>query len=96
MNTRELERLRLKIIAIDAYHDKHKKRRKVCRNKSRCLKKDILFCEECWSDSQLQVHHIDKDSKNNKIENLQKLCLSCHITKHEWEPICNLMKKMLK
>ena len=47
MNTRELERLRLKIIAIDAYHDKHKKRRKVCRNKSRCLKKDILFCEEC-------------------------------------------------
>nr|DAJ27336.1 MAG TPA: HNH endonuclease [Bacteriophage sp.] len=30
----------------------------------------------------MQIHHIDKNKTNNKPENLIKLCLECHIKKH--------------
>lgn len=97
MNTRELEQLRMKIIQIDDYRNKLKKKRnKIKRNISRKLKESISFCEECWDDKILQVHHIDKNPQNNSIDNLVKLCLYCHMKKHEWEPVYNLMKKLLK
>lgn len=41
-------------------------------------------CESCKHDTWLglpisiEVHHIDGDHKNNKIENLQLLCPNCH------------------
>ena len=31
------------------------------------------------ADSVLQVHHIDEDPGNNKLENLIPLCASCHL-----------------
>lgn len=45
-------------------------------------KKDI--CEECglikWNnkDITLELHHIDGNPKNNKLENLKILCPNCH------------------
>ena len=30
----------------------------------------------------LQVHHIDRDRKNNHIENLEVLCPTCHMEEH--------------
>lgn len=95
MNSRELEQLRKSIIAIDA-RSKKRKRTKVSRKESRLLKDDIKECEECWSDKILQVHHIDKNAKNNDISNLQKLCLVCHLKKHEWDKVYRLMAKALK
>ena len=95
MNSRELEQLRLKINKIDEQRDKLKKKRnKIQRNISRKLKELVDKCEECWDDKILQVHHIDKNPKNNSIDNLVKLCLYCHMKKHEWEPVYNLMKKL--
>ena len=38
-------------------------------------------CKRCgWSEDGrlLQVHHIDRDRENNKIENLVPLCPNCH------------------
>lgn len=41
-------------------------------------------CEKCSNDDirVLQVHHKDKNRKNNKIENLQLLCANCHLIEH--------------
>jgi hypothetical protein len=39
-------------------------------------------CEHCWfvpiHSCQLDVHHIDWNSNNNSINNLQTLCANCH------------------
>lgn len=45
---------------------------------------NIPKCEICgiteWNHSQIifQIHHIDGDSKNNEVTNLQLLCPNCH------------------
>lgn len=41
-----------------------------------------IECEICGSKDFLVVHHIDHNRKNNKIENLQLICRSCHIKLH--------------
>jgi len=45
-------------------------------------------CEECNSEKNLEVHHIDENRKHNEIENLKLLCKSCHSKVHrgnkEW------------
>ena len=51
------------------------------------------ICQECGSDERLEVHHKDKNRKNNNLNNLQLLCRSCHSKQHrgkEWG------KKMIK
>lgn len=40
------------------------------------------LCEACGSTSKLHAHHIDGDIANNRQENIQTLCASCHITHH--------------
>lgn len=39
-------------------------------------------CEECGSYKNLDIHHIDGNWQNNKLDNLMCLCRSCH-TKYE-------------
>lgn len=48
------------------------------------LKFSNKCCEICnISDVRvLQVHHIDKNRKNNKLENLMLLCANCHLITH--------------
>ena len=38
-------------------------------------------CEACGTTSELQVHHVNEDWKDNRPENLQTLCIFCH---HFW------------
>lgn len=41
-------------------------------------------CYICFqTEGQIDVHHKDKNHKNNKIENLQVLCASCHGKLHK-------------
>ena len=40
------------------------------------------LCELCGSDTNLDIHHIDGNWKNNNLENLMCLCRSCH-TRYE-------------
>lgn len=42
------------------------------------LKEDIVFCEICGSDENLEVHHLDKNRNNNELSNLIKVCRNCH------------------
>ncbi len=42
-------------------------------------------CQRCRYDkcsSALQVHHIDRNRKNNEIENLEVVCRNCHAEEH--------------
>ena len=39
-------------------------------------------CEKCICTSNLLVHHLDRNRKNNTIENFQVLCCSCHAKIH--------------
>lgn len=46
---------------------------------------EIKFCEICGLDQIpeiLQVHHLNGRPKENKAENLLKLCPNCHISIH--------------
>ncbi len=48
-------------------------------------------CEKCPNEGEwqgekltLQMHHLNGDNKNNKIENLQILCPNCHSQTENW------------
>ena len=64
------------------------------------LKRDNFSCVKCgMTDAQhkekwgrpITVDHIDKDRKNNTLENLRALCLSCH-GKKDQSPWIKLQK----
>lgn len=45
------------------------------------MKKKIqekVMCEICSTKEAANVHHKDQNNKNNKVENLQNLCVPCH------------------
>lgn len=39
-------------------------------------------CQECQTDNDLHVHHIDRNPANNDPSNLMTLCSSCHLKLH--------------
>ena len=45
------------------------------------------LCERCFQQHKavqaVMVHHLDHDPRNNAVENLQSLCVSCHETEHK-------------
>lgn len=43
-----------------------------------------IICEKCGIDDirVLEVHHIDKNRDNNKLENLKIFCANCHLIVH--------------
>jgi 5-methylcytosine-specific restriction endonuclease McrA len=42
-----------------------------------------MKCDSCGSKLNLGIHHIDFDHYNDKPENLQVLCVSCHMSLHK-------------
>lgn len=42
-------------------------------------------CNRCNSKSSLDLHHIDRNRSNNKPNNLETLCRSCHKLEHKDE-----------
>lgn len=53
----------------------------------------IRICNRCWITEdehknklkrRLSIHHIDNDFTNNKKENIEILCISCHMS-HHWK-----------
>lgn len=55
--------------------------------------RNILVYEECWSWWELDKHHINKNPRDNRIENIVKLCIECHKSKHIWESAYNIIGK---
>jgi len=41
-----------------------------------------FICERCESKVGIEIHHIDRNPTNNKIENLEVLCKYCHREEH--------------
>lgn len=53
------------------------------KTKSLILKRDNYSCRDCGSTVQpLNVHHMDRNKKNNKHSNLITLCKECHGRQH--------------
>jgi 5-methylcytosine-specific restriction endonuclease McrA len=56
-------------------------------------------CEKCgldkWMDKPipLELHHIDENRFNNKLENLQILCSNCHMQTHDYSNTKKLFQK---
>jgi len=51
----------------------------------RCLKincRNLSQCEICGSTYKIQIHHKNRNFRDNNIENLQILCRSCHYQIH--------------
>lgn len=51
-------------------------------------------CMICWKKEHLQIHHKDKNRRNNDFTNLIKICVDCHIKMHEWEKAWNFMSRI--
>ncbi len=46
------------------------------------------LCEECEEKDGRDVHHIDENTANNSLDNLRRLCRSCHLKKHRHKSKC--------
>ena len=55
--------------------------------KIRLLKRRGAVCEQCGYDKVeiLQVHHKDRNTRNNELENLELICPNCHFEEHYLE-----------
>lgn len=64
--------------------------------KLRLLKERGKKCERCNYDKYeiLQVHHKDRNRKNNDLKNLQLICPNCHYEEHFLEK--SWLRKRLK
>lgn len=60
------------------------------RIRTHLIKERGHTCEKCMLDTwdnnpiPLEVHHIDGNRANNKVENLQLLCPNCHACTDNW------------
>lgn len=43
---------------------------------------DVTLCQLCEWKGVCDIHHLDKDRKNNDISNLQIICPNCHRNIH--------------
>lgn len=39
-------------------------------------------CEKCGATGKTDVHHINENWRDNSLENLMRLCRSCHLREH--------------
>ncbi len=55
--------------------------------KSKLLRDRGSVCEQCGYAKMpiLQIHHVDRDRKNNSLKNLKLLCPNCHMETHYLE-----------
>lgn len=45
---------------------------------SKLIHSKFILCERCKKYRALQIHHIDKNKKNNNLQNVIMICKSCH------------------
>jgi 5-methylcytosine-specific restriction endonuclease McrA len=67
----------------------------ISRNFSyRLMRNKKLICSMCKEEKIVDIHHIDGNSKNNSMKNLEFLCSSCHHIKDH--RIKNIPKEKLE
>lgn len=53
------------------------------RNKLRFIEHaEFILCDHCLKIRATQIHHKDRNKRNNAIENLSLLCKACHRKEH--------------
>lgn len=53
--------------------------------------KPISPCERCEvTDKKSEVHHVDNNFQNNSLDNLRRLCPSCHKIEHNRKKDCTV------
>lgn len=52
------------------------------RYREKCLQEKGAKCSECGATENIEVHHVDGDRWNNRLENLIPLCYDCHQAVH--------------
>jgi 5-methylcytosine-specific restriction endonuclease McrA len=57
------------------------KHKKVYFGYFRYGEQDVILCEICGGKA-VDIHHIDQNRENNKIENLIAVCRECHDHAH--------------
>ena len=51
---------------------------------NRIARENLVWeCSHCKSESKLEIHHKDRNRKNNKLSNLMILCSKCHGKEHK-------------
>lgn len=50
--------------------------------REKILHRDNNECQFCFGSENLEVHHMDRDRKNNDFRNLITLCYKCHSMLH--------------
>jgi 5-methylcytosine-specific restriction endonuclease McrA len=67
---------------LQAHSDRRRPRKGSSGNWKRiralALARDAHRCQQCGSTSDLEVHHIDRDWRNNELANLATVCARCH------------------
>lgn len=53
------------------------------------MPREIGICEVCGWKDWLELHHKDRNKKNNAPSNLQRICKMCHGKEHGLEGIDN-------
>ena len=67
-------------------------RRRLCGgNYLKVLVRDKGRCRNCGGEVNIEVHHRDRNRRNNNMNNLRMLCKSCHRTIMH----CHVKKLML-
>ena len=75
---------------VDGVKNQHRIRSARIRDKDRfCGKRELIIavekhCQVCRCSKKLNVHHIDRNRKNNHLSNLTVLCSSCHTSLHNF------------
>lgn len=54
-----------------------------------------MKCQKCKKNEATDVHHKDKNHKNNKKTNLQFICAICHSKIHKTEPSKSKLKRLV-
>lgn len=62
------------------------------RVRSKIIERDDNKCVKCGDIKDLQVHHIDKNNRNNNSDNLITLCKKCHYLEHKEDPYKHLLE----
>lgn len=72
-----------KLFKTGSNHPNYKNAGSRYRNKA-LLHYDHI-CMDCGNDDYdvLEVHHIDQDRSNNKLDNLCVICANCHLKRHK-------------
>ena len=71
---------------VELYYKHHEAKKEAARFRAEARKiKTKINCDECGSKTKLQIHHKDKNYKNNNLNNLAVLCFKCHRDLHSKE-----------